>query len=99
MNTETTQTTGGPADAPSRSPAAEPQPWHTDEDAKGWRTVYRGTGQRRQVHTGVLVDLTPEQKAWIDGAAEATGLTLVGFIHKLIDDARAAGPDATKQRR
>jgi hypothetical protein len=38
----------------------------------------------------VVLELTPAQNEWIDGAAEAAGLTLHEFLGKLIDDARAA---------
>jgi hypothetical protein len=71
-------------------PIPEQQPWRSPEDAKGWRTIYRGQGRRRQVRSSVVLELTPAQNEWIDGAAEAAGLTLHEFLGKLIDDARAA---------
>jgi hypothetical protein len=82
---------GGPPD-----PAREQEPWFTDEDAKGWRTVYRGTGERRQganrVRSSVVVPLTPEQNDWIERTAEASGLLAHELIARLIDDARRDGP-------
>jgi hypothetical protein len=78
---------GGPPD-----PTPEQEPWFTDEDAEGWRTVYRGTGERRQganrVRSNVVVPLTPEQNDWIERTAEAAGLLAPELIARLIDDAR-----------
>jgi hypothetical protein len=71
-------------------PVPEQQPWRSPQDAKGWRTIYRGTGQRRQLRSSVVLELTPAQNEWIDGAAEAAGLTPHEFLGKLIDDARTA---------
>ncbi|MDQ3701251.1 MAG: hypothetical protein M3442_10060 [Chloroflexota bacterium] len=71
-------------------PVPEQQPWHTPEDAKGWRTVYRGSGQPRQVKNSVVLDLSPEQWAWLQHAAAAAGLTPHDVLGKLVDDARAA---------
>jgi hypothetical protein len=102
MTTKTTSTTAvGGGDDPARvsrdpeqggppDPVPEQRPWLTEEDTNGWRTVYRGTKQRRQVRSSVLVELTPEQRAWLDRAGKATGLLRHQLIAKLIDDARRA---------
>jgi hypothetical protein len=86
------QAQGSPPD-----PTPEQQPWLTDEDTKGWQTVYRGTGQRRQVRSSVVVELTPEQRAWLDRAGQASGLLRHQLIDKLIEDARLADLDAGMQ--
>src|SRR3954452_68743 len=39
-------------------PVPEQQPWRSDADVKGWRTVYRGDGQPRPVASSVVVELT-----------------------------------------
>jgi hypothetical protein len=100
--TSTTNTTGAsPGGDPSRvnhspeqggppDPVPEQRPWLTEEDTHGWRTVYRGAGQRRQVRSSVLVELTPEQRAWLDRTGKAAGLLRHQVITKLIDDARLA---------
>ncbi|MGH2354341.1 MAG: hypothetical protein ACRDI2_08320 [Chloroflexota bacterium] len=80
---------GGPWDAPR----------HTKEDSKGWRTIYRGNGQRRQVKSVLELELTPEQDAWLDRVAEAAGLTPHALLSKLIDDARAAEDAAPRALR
>lgn len=67
-------------------------PWHRKEDATGWETVYRGTGQRRPSKSVVELELTEEQDEWLDVAAEAVGLTPHQFLRKLIDDARRTTP-------
>lgn len=88
---ETPRPQGGPPD-----PVPEQRPWLTDEDAQGWRTVYRGTGQPAPpghgVNSSVVVDLTHEQRAWLDRASRAAGLLRHQLIAKLIDDARRADP-------
>ncbi|MBI3969876.1 MAG: hypothetical protein HY332_01185 [Chloroflexi bacterium] len=65
-------------------------PWHHKEDSTGWETVYRGTGQRREITSSLVLELTPEQNEWVDRAAEAGGVTPHAIIRQLIDDARAA---------
>jgi hypothetical protein len=69
---------------------ADPQPWHTDADTAGWRTVYRGTGQPRDVRSSVVVELSAEQESWLDTVAEARGLTLAELVGRLIEEARIA---------
>jgi hypothetical protein len=78
---------GGPPD-----PLPEQRPWLTEEDTRGWRTVYRGAGRRGQVRSSVVVELTPEQREWLDRTGRATGLLRHQLIAKLIDDARLADP-------
>jgi hypothetical protein len=83
------------ADGPTRrarrpDPVPEQQPWRSNADAKGWRTVYRGDGQPRPVASSVVVELTADQDEWLDDAAAAAGLTLHEFIGDLIENARRA---------
>ena len=66
------------------------QPWRHKEDATGWETVYRGTGQRREVGISVVLDLTPRQNQWLRRATKETGLSLHDFLSKMIEDARVA---------
>ena len=96
-------TTSSPANgAPRRSkkPAAKPgpwdAPWKSTENASGWETTYRGTGEAREVTSSLVLELTPEQNAWIDGAAEAAGITPHAVLKQLIDRARNADGGAVR---
>jgi hypothetical protein len=57
-------------------------------DAKGWRRLYRGTGQTRQVKHSVVLDLTPEQWSWLTRAAGGRDAVLHDFLSALIEEAR-----------
>jgi hypothetical protein len=104
MTAETTQTTNTIAgNDPSQvdhtlekagppDPVPEQRPWLTEEDTRGWRTVYRGAGRRGRVRSSVVVELTPAQREWLDRTGRATGLLRHQLIAKLIDDARLADP-------
>jgi hypothetical protein len=73
--------------APAQRP--EPEPPREEEDRTRWRTVYRGRGVRRQVGAVVEVELTPEQKTWLDSLAAERGLTLIEAVAAAIDLARS----------
>ena len=88
-------TPAGPAGRPD--PLPEQQPWRSPEDAKGWRVVYRGTGQRREITSGLVLELTPEQRAWVGQRARAAGITPHAIIKQLIDEARAADGSAAPE--
>ena len=70
-------------------------PWHRTEDANGWETVYRGTGQHRHVKHSLVLDLTPEQWAWACDAARVARVTPHTIVKQLIDSARAGREDST----
>jgi hypothetical protein len=78
-------------------PVPEQQPWRTPDDAKGWRRIYRGTGQKRQVKHSVVLDLTPEQWSWLNRAAGARDAVLHDFLSALIEEARLT--DEAAERR
>ena len=103
---EGTQRGRAPDTGTANEAAAEPgtpgpwdAPWQRKEDATGWETVYRGTGERRPIRSVLEVELTPEQRAWIGPAARGASLTRAEFVSKLIEDARQAAiaaPDETE---
>jgi len=74
----------------SEDPLPEQQPWRSPEDAAGWRTVYRGKGRRRVLANSVVLDLTPEQWAWLSRVAAERNLLVPELLDELIDAARAA---------
>jgi hypothetical protein len=85
-------TQDGDASATSTAPGQPgpwDAPWHRKEDATGWETVYRGTGQRREVTNRVVLDLTPEQWSWVGRRARSARATPHAVIRQLIDAARA----------
>ena len=69
---------------------AEPQPWRSAEDSKGWRVVARGAGRPRRVAVSIMVDLDHDQTDWLDREAERTGLDYDEIIKRMIDSRRAA---------
>jgi macrodomain Ter protein organizer (MatP/YcbG family) len=69
-------------------PVPEQERWQTPEDARGWRRIYRGTGQKRRVQHSVVLDLTPEQWNWLNRTASARGAVLHDILSALIEDAR-----------
>jgi hypothetical protein len=69
----------------------DPEPPREEEGRTHWRTVYRGSGVRRQVGTIVEVELTPEQKTWLDALAAERGLTLIEAVTVALDLARSQG--------
>lgn len=71
-------------------PQPEQQPWRTREDAQGWQVVYRGRGERRQVRSALVVELTGDQEDWLDETAEAAGVSPDDLLRQLIDQARQA---------
>jgi hypothetical protein len=79
-----------PNNMPPAQAGAWDRPWDRKEDAAGWETVYRGTGQRREVGISVVLDLTPEQNRWLRLATTQSGLSLHDFLAKVIEDARIA---------
>ncbi|MBI3970737.1 MAG: hypothetical protein HY332_05560 [Chloroflexi bacterium] len=93
--TSTTAAAPTAASRPSRHVAgeqAEPQPWRSAEDAKGWKVIARG--RRRPGGAPVpLIRLTMHldaaQSEWLRQEAERTGLGYDELMLKLLDDARA----------
>jgi hypothetical protein len=89
-----------PANGTSRKPDAVPgswdAPWQKPDDAAGWETTYRGSGQAREVTSSFVLELTPEQNEWIDRVAEAAGITPHAVLKRLIDEARSADHGATR---
>src|SRR5947207_3033914 len=84
----------------SRNATDDPQPWHSDEDVRGWRRVGRAHPSSQPIGASVLVDLDAEQAAWLGHEATRAGLTLAGFVKQLIDNARdGAGYSARALRR
>jgi hypothetical protein len=72
-------------------------PWHRKEDSTGWETVYRGTGQRREVRNILALELTPEQWSWLDHRARDGRHTPHAVVKQLIDNARAAEASAPEE--
>lgn len=69
----------------------EPQPWHTPEDARGWRVTARGSGVPSApplIRITALLDA--EQSDWLRQEAERTGLGYTDVVRRLIDEKRAA---------
>ena len=87
------------AKGPKHEPGPWDAPWRSTADASGWETTYRGTGQTREVTSSLVLELTSEQNAWLDRAAEAAGITPHAVLKRLIDEARTAGaaPPARSQ--
>jgi hypothetical protein len=96
----TPSSTANGASRRSKKPETKPglwdAPWKSIEDASGWKTTYRGTGQARELTSSLVLELTPEQNAWIDGAAEAAGITPHAVLKQLIDKARTADGGAVR---
>jgi hypothetical protein len=65
-------------------------PWHRKEDSAGWETVYRGAGRRRHVKNTLVLELSPEQWAWLGRRARASHLTPHAVLKELIDTVRIA---------
>ena len=95
--------TASPANGASRrpkNPTAEPgpwdAPWKSGDDASGWETTYRGSGEPRAITSSLVLELTSEQNEWIDRAAEAAGITPHAVLKGLIDEARTADRGAAR---
>jgi hypothetical protein len=70
---------------------AEPQPWRSPEDRRGWRVAGRGRGVGAPPPTiTVEVALDAAQSEWVETAAERAGVDYESYIKSLIDAARAA---------
>jgi hypothetical protein len=69
----------------------EPQPWRTDEDVRGWRRVGRAHAGPDPVGTTILVDVTPEEAAWLDRVGATADLTPSGVLRALLEQAQQAG--------
>ena len=75
-----------------------PQPWTDDADLTEWEVDVTSDDQGRGPPLAtVIVDLDADQTAWIGREADRAGLTLVDFVKKLIDDARAASGEGAGQ--
>ncbi|HEV2126926.1 MAG TPA: hypothetical protein VGW38_29600 [Chloroflexota bacterium] len=78
-------------DAPSHADSEEPTPWQSEEESRSWRVRFRGRDVRRSgsspvpVRQSVLVELDETQLAWLDQRAAEHGLTLAGYIQRLIE--------------
>jgi hypothetical protein len=68
----------------------EPQPWLTDEDAKGWTVVARGRGKGRKSLIGVETDFDRAQSEWLQRESKRTGLAYSEVIRRLVEQARQA---------
>ena len=82
-----------PARRASKPTEAEPQPWLTADDAKGWTVVARGkrrSGSALAPLTRVVLDLDAEQSDWLDREVERTGVGYGELLKQLIDEKRAA---------
>ena len=80
-----------PVQAPAQPQRRDPEPPREGDDRSRWRAVYRGRGTPRPVGAVVEVELTPEQKAWLDAVADEHGLTLGEAVSRALDLARASG--------
>jgi hypothetical protein len=77
------------AAAPANDEAPEQQPWHTDEDAEGWRVVARGKRQRRRIAVSVMVEFDQDQSEWLSQEAERTGQDYDDIVKRLVDAQRS----------
>jgi hypothetical protein len=77
---------------PSAEPvadAAEPRPWRTPEDARGWRVLARGRGGPQPPPlVAVEVEFDQAQSEWLRREAERTGLDYPDLVVRLVDAAR-----------
>ena len=69
---------------------AEPEPWVSSDDAKGWRVVARGKRQPRAISVSVSVAFDPAQSAWLSREAQRTGLDYDALIRQLVDAQRGS---------
>ena len=71
---------------------ADPQPWNSPEDAKGWRVVARGSGRPGPMpKIRLVVDLDDAQSDWLRREAARTGSDYIAVVKQLIDEKLAAG--------
>jgi hypothetical protein len=89
MSTTETTTNAGPA-IPRVQAQPEPQPWLTDEDAKGWTLVARGRGKGKKSLIGVEIHLDRAQSEWLQSESKRTGLPYTEVVTQLVEQARQA---------
>ena len=95
--TDTTDTTRAPPPptTPARPEHPEQQPWHTPEDAKGWRVLARGKRQPRRIAVSVMVEFDLDQSEWLSEEAERTGQDYDEIVKRLVDSQRTGSTGIT----
>jgi hypothetical protein len=94
MNARARSSAAGPKhiadEASSHTASEEPMPWQSEEESHTWRVRFRGRDTRKSglssvsVRQSVIVELDDAQLAWLDQRAAEHGLTLAGYIQRLI---------------
>jgi hypothetical protein len=70
-------------------------PARAADDARGWRTVYRGKGRRRPVPITVEVELDDAQSAWVKEEARRTGRDYASVVRSAVEQVRGGAATET----
>jgi hypothetical protein len=74
--------------ARDKARAADARPWQTPEDTAGWSVRAKGDGHAEAPPSiRVVLDLSPEQSAWLRDEARRTGLDYVALVEQLLEQA------------
>jgi hypothetical protein len=68
------------------------RPLERGDGTSGWETLPMPDDQPRRPRGSIFaVDLDAEQTVWLYDRSEAAGISVIDYLKKLVDDARARG--------